>query len=234
MKKTIGIIGMGRFGLNLVESFSKNNVEILAIDSKKERAEKAGVYTDYVVVCDSTNAEALEEAGIKTCDHVIVAFGQVEDSKAATSIMTIIRLKNLGVKKITVRVDDESLIETMKLIGADEVVLPLKIASDKVANKISSDSVVDYFKLTENFDAYEIKLNDNFKSLPITELNARAKYLINILLIKRNNVNTLPTKESILQAGDNLIIFGKKQDINKITHFFDTFNWQQYNNIVIL
>src|SRR5690625_4386476 len=121
MKKTVGIIRIGRFCLSLVESFVRNNVEILAIDSKKERAEKASIYTPYVAICDSTNLEALEESGIKTCDHVIVAFGQEEDNNISTTIMTVIRLKSLGINKITVRIDDESLVEIMHELGADDI-----------------------------------------------------------------------------------------------------------------
>lgn len=221
MKKTIGIIGMGRFGLSLVESFKKNNTEVLAIDYRKDRAEKAGLLTPYVAVCDSTNLEALEESGIKTCDHVVVAFGQEIDNNLSTTIMTIIRLKSLGIKKITVRIDDESFVDIMHELGVYDVIFPLKIASDKVASKIASDSVIDYFNMTDDFDAYQIELKKDFKELPIVELNARSKFLINILIIKREDKSLIPNKDTVLKPLDELIIFGKKKDVQKIIHFFD-------------
>lgn len=223
MKKTIGIIGVGRFGLNLVESFSKNNVELLVIDHNKERAEKAGLITPYVVVSDSTDLDSLKKTGIETCDHVIVALGQDDETNIATTIMTVIRLKTLGIKRITVRVDDDSLTEAMTLVGATDIISPLKIASDKIANKLSSDSVIDYYNVTDEFDAYQIALKEDFKGLAILELNSRTKYIINILLVKRNGKYLIPNRETTLEARDELIIFGKKKDINKIIAFFDTF-----------
>lgn len=221
MSKTVAIIGMGRFGLSLVESFSKNNIDTIAIDHIKERAEKAGVYTPYLVVCDSTNEEALKEAGVHNADHVIVAMGQDEDFNISTSIVTVIKLKKIGCKKITVRLDDDTFLETMNLIGADDIIFPLKIASDKLANKLSSNSIVDYFKMTNDFDAYEIIVDGDFNELAITKLNARAKFLINILLIKRNGKVVVPNRETIIMPLDHLFIFGQKKDINKITKFFE-------------
>ena len=221
MKKTITVMGMGRLGLSSVESCSKNNFDTIAIDHIKERVEKAEIFTPYLVVCDSTNEDQLKEAGIHNADHVIVAMGQNEDFNISTTIVTVIKLKKIGVKKITVRLDDETFIETMNLIGADDIIFPLKIASDKLANRLSSNSIIDYFKMTDNFDAYEIALSDNFVDLPINQLDSRTKYLINILIIKRDDQILVPDGETVIKAKDHLLIFGKKKDINKIIHFFD-------------
>ncbi|MDY0277056.1 MAG: TrkA family potassium uptake protein [Acholeplasma sp.] len=221
MKKTIAIIGMGRFGLSLVESFSRTDIEIIAIDNKVERVEKAGTYTPHTFVCDSTREEALKETGIKNVDHVIVAMGQNEDFNISTTIITVIKLKKLGVNKITVRLDDDTFVETMHLLGADDIIFPLKVASDKLANRLSSDSVIDYFKMTDDFDAYEIELRSDFDDMPIIELNARSKYFINILVIKRAGDFIIPNKDSVLKALDHLFIFGRKKDIGKIISFFD-------------
>lgn len=222
MKKTIGIIGMGRFGLSLLESFSKTDVEVMALDHKKERVEKASLFTPHVFVCDSTNEEALKETGIKNADHVIIAMGQNEDFNISTTIVTVIKLKKLGVNKLTVRLDDETFEETMHLIGADDIVYPLKIASDKLANRLKSDSVIDYFKMTKDFDAYEIALKPNFIATPIVELDLRGRFLINILVVKRDDIFIVPDKDLILEPNDHLYIFGRKDDITKVIRFFDS------------
>ncbi len=223
MKKTVAVIGVGRFGLNLIESFSKNNIDVLALDYDEERLKKATSFTNSLIVCDSTDEKALKEAGIKDVDHVIIAFGQSDKESISTTIITTIRLKQLGVENITVRVDDESFENTIKLIGAKDIIYPLKIASEKLANKISSDSVIDYFNLIDDFDAYKIKLKENFKETPIVDLNSRTNYFINILIVERDKKVFLPNKDTILLSNDKLIIFGRKKDINKIIRFFDSY-----------
>lgn len=222
MKKTVAVIGLGRFGLSLIESFVKNGVNVLALDNEEERLKRAATFTDSLIVCDSTDEKSLKEAGIKDVDHVIIAFGQAERDSIATTIVTTIKLKQLGIENITVRIDDESFESTIRLIGAKDVVYPLKIASEKLANRISSDSVIDYFNLTDKFDAYEIELKPNFKETPIINLNTRTAYFINILVIDRSGKYLLPDKDSVLLPKDKLIIFGRKKDINQIIRFFES------------
>lgn len=221
MKKTVAVIGVGRFGLSLIESFSKNNIDVLALDHDEESLKKAVPFTNTLIVCDSTDEKALKEAGIKDVNHVIIAFGQAEKDSIATTIVTTIKLKQLGIENITVRVDDESFENTIRLIGAKDVIYPLKIASEKIANRISSDSVIDYFNLTDEFDAYEIELKESFKETPVLNLNTRMNYFINILIVEREGKYVLPNKDTILLPNDKLIIFGRKRDINKIIRYFD-------------
>ena len=59
MKKSIAVIGLGRFGLSLVESFSRLNVDIIAIDQNKESV-KSKRFVHNVYVVDSTDEEALK------------------------------------------------------------------------------------------------------------------------------------------------------------------------------
>jgi len=220
MKKIVAIIGLSRFGLNLVESFSKLDVDLIAIDQNKESVRKASEITTNTFVADSTDEDALKAAGISNADHVIVAFGQNERNNLTASIITIIKLKQLGVKQITARADEDDYEEILKLVGATDIVSPLYIASERVANKIASGNVVDYFNIKNDFDVYEIKIHSEFEPLPITDLDSRSLYGINILLIERNQKMLVPSKDTVLMPNDEIFIFGKKKDIPKITSVF--------------
>lgn len=221
MKKSIAVIGLGRFGLSLVESFSRLNVDIIAIDQNKESVKKASEFVHNVYVVDSTDEEALKSAGISNVDHAIVALGQNDRSNLTSSIITIIKLKQLGVKQITARADEDDYEEILKLVGATDIVSPLYIASERVANKIASGNVIVYFNIKNDFDVFEIKLHDEFESLPITQLDSRSIYGVNILLIERGNQILVPSKDTVLMAKDEIFIFGKKKDIPKIVNNFN-------------
>ncbi|HQA19913.1 MAG TPA: TrkA family potassium uptake protein [Bacilli bacterium] len=220
MKKSIAIIGLGRFGLKLVESLNRLNVDLIAIDQNKEAVKRASEIITNAYVADPTDEEALKAVGIANVDHVIVAIGQSERSNLASSIITIIKLKQLGVPKITARADDEDYAEVLKLVGATNTVSPLSIASERLANKIGFDNVIDYFNIKNDFDVYEIKINENFAPLPITQLDSRSIYGINILLIERDKEVIVPTKDTVLMPNDEIFIFGRKKDIPKIVTFF--------------
>lgn len=222
MKKSIAIIGLSRFGLNLVQSFSKlSNVDIIAIDKNKEAVEHASEIIPNAFIADSTDEVALKELGFKNVDHAIIAIGQDNLENLGQTIMTVLKLKTLGVSEITARVDDGEYAEVLKLVGATNIVSPLFIASERIANKIAAGNVVDYFNIKSNYDVFELKLPPHFKPLPVVELDSRSKFKINILLIERGNELITPDKETVLQPNDEIFIFGDKKNIRRIADFFN-------------
>lgn len=218
MKKSIAVIGLSRFGLNLVEDFSKLNVDIIAIDHNKENVVKASEFVHNVIVADSTNIDALKEAGIGNVDSVIVAIGQNNPANLATSIITIIKLKQLGITDITARADDKDSAEALKLVGATNIVLPLNIASERIAYKISSLDLVDYFNIKGDFSVAEIKVSSDFIKTAIIDLNIRNTYNLNILLVERKGSIIVPDKDTIIEPNDEVFVFGRRKDIPKISN----------------
>lgn len=219
--KSIAIIGLSRFGLSLVEAFSKLDVDLVAIDVEEEQVRKAGDIIQNVFIADSTSIESLRAAGIANVDHAIVAIGQNERSNLTTSIISVIKLKELGIKEITARADEDDYAEVLTLVGATDIVKPLDIAAERVANRIAAGNVLDYFNVRRDYDVYEVKICDEFEPLPITNLDSRTRYKINILLMERDKLLMVPNKDTVLQPGDEIFIFGKKQDILKVLSIFN-------------
>ena len=221
MKKSIAIIGLSRFGLSLVEAFSELDVDLVAIDTDESQVRRAGDFIQNAFIADSTNIDSLREAGIGNVDHAIVAIGQNEKINLSTSIITVIKLKELGVKKITARADDEDYAEVLTLVGATNIVMPLSIAAERIANKISAGNVLDYFNVRKDYDIFEVKIAPSFTPMPLIELNGRTRFNINILLIERGKNLLVPNKDTVLEPGDEIFIFGKKQDVSKVIAIFD-------------
>mgnify|MGYP001281084589 FL=1 len=220
MKKTIGVIGLGRFGIELVQYLSELHVELIAIDKDIEAVKQAGVFVDNVAACDITNEIQLKETGIAEADHVIIAIGQDKMENLSTAILTILRLKQLGIKEITARADKDDYIEILKKVGADHVVSPLMIAAERTASKIGAGNVVDYFNIKNDFDVYEIEVSEQFEATHITNLVIRKKFLANILLIQRNGEVLIPTSEETIYPNDHIFIFGRQKDIPKVIAYF--------------
>jgi len=221
MKTNVAIIGLSRFGLNLVETLSKLNVDILALDVDKESVKKATDFTPNAFVIDSTDLDALKSAGVSNVEHAVVAIGQNDQTNLAASVLTITKLKELGVKKITARADDDDYAKILKLVGADVTVSPLYIASERIANKIASKNVIDYFNIVNDYDVFEVEISEDFIPLPIIDLDTRTKYKVNILLINRNGISLVPNKDTILKPNDHIFIFGEKKFVSKITSIFN-------------
>jgi len=219
MKKSVAVIGLGRFGLSLVSCLDKLNAEIIGIDFDMQAVAKAANQIQHVYFCDATKEEALREVGVQNVDHAIVAIGQNDSTKLVNTIVAVIMLKRIGVEKITVRLDDDSYIDILKTIGATDFIQPVKIACERIAHRIVIDNLVDYFNVAKNYDIFEVKLPEHFEEVAVRDLAEKYKTKMNILLIHRANKTFTPTADEILKPLDDIYIFGEKNSIAKTTAF---------------
>lgn len=217
MKKTIAVLGLGRLGLGLVQELNKLNVDIIAIDINGANVQKAGEFVENAFICDSTDEDALREIGIENVDHAVVAFG----SNFQASLITVITLKEMGVEKITVRIDDEKYASVMQRIGATDIIVPQKIAGIQLANKLVSDSFTNYFNLSENYVVVQLSVNMTIQPINLKTLNSRNVFGINLLLIKRENKYFSPTGDDSILPGDEIFVLGTKKNIHKFDEYIN-------------
>ena len=206
MKKTFAILGLGRFGLKLIEELSHHNVDIVGVDMVEANVIKAGEYINNAFICDITNEAALKEIGINNVDHAVVALG----ANVQTTILTTIILKEFGIPKITVRADDDYYIPVMKKLGATDIVSPQKLAGVRLANKIVSDTFIDYYNIGNDFCIVEIRVGEAVSPVTIQDLNPRNNYDINLLLIHRGKHLFSPKGTDEIMPNDTILVFGSK------------------------
>ena len=72
------------------------------------------------VVADTTDEAVMKSLGIRNFDHVIVAIGENIQSSTLTTLI----LKELGVKKVTAKAQNDYHAKILNKIGADTVVHP--------------------------------------------------------------------------------------------------------------
>jgi len=217
MKKSFLIVGLGRLGLAIVEELSKQNVEIMAIDNNEEAVVKASEFIDHCLICDSTSDTALNQLNLENISHAIITIG----SNIQATILTTILLKELGVKKISVRIDDDYYEKIMYKIGADEVIFPERIAGIRYANSVLSDSITDYFNITEGYGIIQIRINGSFRPITLIELDSRNKYDVNIISIKRNKKVFIPKGSDTINPNDEILVIGTNQKITKFNNIIN-------------
>lgn len=215
-KKTVAVIGLGVFGLDLVKKLKELKAEVIAIDKDSNSAAIAGEYADRTFICDSGNYSALEELGIDKVDHVIVAMSQGNHDSAVATIATTLALKKLNVKDIVVRVDNDVYSDILKEIGATYLFSPLKIASERLSNIVLADNYDDYFNISEEYSVLQIEVDENFNEVKLRELNSPKKYGVVILLIKRDGEEFMPTGDDCIKAKDEVFVFGAMDNANKL------------------
>ncbi len=217
-KKSYAVIGLGQFGIALVEELVDKGVDVIALDRNEESVKKVSNILSTCFVADSTNEDALTQLGIKDVDAAIIAFG--ENEKAM--ILTTVILKELGVKRIIVRVDNDYYIPIMERLGASEIISPQKSAGIALANRLESSDYKDYYKLDRKYDVVSIMVKPSFMPISIAELEPNQKHGVNIVLIvRKDGYSFVPKGEDKILPDDKVFVVGTT---NKIKTFRDIIN----------
>lgn len=216
-KKSFMVIGLGRFGANIAKVLANMDAEVLAIDIDDDSVTKIASFVPHCVVADSTKPNVLKELGAAQIDHAVVAIG----NNLQASILTVLNLKNLGVKKITVRADEEGHKEVYRMLGASEVIIPEEATALSLANQIMSDSILDYYQLAENYTMVKIFVGDGFEPKSIIDMNVRVLFDINIVGVIKDDKFAIPKANDLIVPGDVLVVVGTKENYQKFESFLN-------------
>lgn len=212
MNKDFAIIGLGAFGRQLCKELVEQGAEVIAVDIDEEKVKDVSDYVTFAYCCDCTKRSALEQLKLDEVDRVILAIGD----KLESSILTVILLKELGVKHITARAEDESVKRVLEHLGVDEVIDTRALAVSSLSYRLLSRSITQYVELTKEHSVATVHYAGKAPSQTLAEMNLRGKFNINVLLIRRGKKDIVPTKDDRFEEGDEVVVFGTKTAIRRL------------------
>ena len=211
-KKTILLIGLGRFGLHIAIKLQELGHEVMAVDVNEERINRAVPFVTDAQIGNSTNEEFLKSLGIKNFDLCIVTISADFQSSLETTSL----LKELGAKKVVSRAERDGQAKFLLRNGADEIVYPEKQLASWMAIKYSADHILDYIEIDNDHAIFEVTVPKDWIGKTIVEIDIRKKYGISILGIKdgkKLNVNVTPSQ--ILSSELSLLVIGDYKKLKK-------------------
>ena len=213
--KSILLIGLGRFGKHVAMKLNALKHQVMAVDSDEERVNAVLPYVTNAQIGDSTNEEFLSSLGIRNFDACIVAIGDsFQDSLETASL-----LKELGAKYVFARAATDVQEKFLLRNGADEVVYPEKQLAAWTAIRCTSDHILDYVELNEDYSIYELSVPEEWQGKTVMELDLRKKYGINILSIRENgSLNMEITPDTVLTTNRTILVLGRYKSIQKCFH----------------
>ena len=167
--KSVLIVGLGQFGLNVAKKLSELKCEVMAVDILEENVKTALPYVTNAVIGDSTDEEFLKSLGVEHYDACIVALGGLFQSSLETTSL----LKELGAVKVITRATNDVQMKFLLKNGADEVVYPEKQTAFRIATKCASDGILDFISLGDGYSIYEVKAPKEWIARTLPEIDLR-------------------------------------------------------------
>ncbi len=211
--KQFAVIGLGRFGSSVALSLARMGHEVLAIDTSEEQVEKVADEVTHAVQAHITDEEVLKELGIRNFDVVIVGIGQ--DIQA--NILVTVILKDLGVKYVVAKAQNELHGKVLEKIGADKVVYPERDMGVRVAHSLGASNVLDHIELSPDYSILEAVAPTKLVGKTLFQSALRAKYGVTVVAIKRGDkIIVAPPAEEGIQEGDVLVAIGKNKSLRSL------------------
>ncbi|MFC1766084.1 potassium channel family protein [Planctomycetota bacterium] len=219
--RRFAVIGLGRFGSKLAVGLSMSGAEVIAIDIDREQAELLRDQVSLAVRLDSTDETALKAQGVDKVDVAIVSMGQVGFEAA---ILTVVNLKQMGVKQIYARAETLTAGEVFLKIGATEVIYPEIESAQRWAFKLIAPQITDKIDFAPGYSLARVAAPPSFHDKTVMDLQLRQKYSVNLVLIKRSDdaqtdqgtIINVPMPSTVIYEGDLLMLAGSDADLAKL------------------
>ena len=193
MKKTYIVIGLGRFGCAVAQRLYELGSEVLAIDLRPELVQRIESKVTCAAVCDVRDEDALRTLGVRNYDCAVIAIG----GDLATSVVATLNLK--------------------EKIGADHVVVPERESGIKLAQSLTSSSILDFIELSPDCGIAELQTPSEWCGKSIRELDIRAKYGVNVIAVRENGkVHVTLDANRPLNEHITLVLLGENDRLARV------------------
>jgi trk system potassium uptake protein TrkA len=216
MKKNIkkdiyGVLGLGRFGFSLAQKLAESGAEVIVVDMDENKVREARAFTEYAYIVGKLTRESLDEIGIKNCSTVIVCIGDSLD----VSLLTTLNVINLGVKRVISKAMSPEHGLLLEKIGA-EVVYPERDMGERLAKKLTVNSVLDYINLSNDIEILECSVPKNLIGISVAESNIRQKYSLSIIAIQNGSetMTNIDPNYRFLE-GNIMVLIGKSDNLRR-------------------
>ena len=205
------VFGLGRFGTSVARTLCKLGQEVMAVDRLEEPVKDIAPEVTQAAQLDATDENALKSLGITNFDAAVVSIGQ----NTRDSILVCVLLKELGIPYLIAKANDDLHAKVLQKIGVDRVVFPEREMGTRLARSIVTPGVLDLMELSEDYQIIEALPPKDWEGKTLRELNARKRYGVNVLAIRRGEQFIVaPGADEPFAPGDQMLALGKRGEMS--------------------
>ncbi len=216
------ICGFGRIGRIICEELNADNINFIVIDQNPDTLKDTESLKYLYLNMDATSEDALLKAGIMKAKGLVTAVSSDADNVFITLTAKGLRPDIFILARASEGKNEDKLLRS----GATRVVTPYHIGGRRMAQVLKRPTVVDFIdiatmgnKLGLMMEEATVKANSRLVGKNLIDSNLRRDFGIIIVAIKKLSgemiFNPMPSEK--LEAGDVLVVIGKKEDLTRMS-----------------
>lgn len=217
--KRYAVIGLGLLGRTVARELSARGEEVIAVDVDPGLVQEIADEVTLAVRLDSTSRDALLKQGIDKVDAALVAIG--ENFQAA--VLTTALLKEFEIPRVISRAVTEQEARILKLVNADQVVLVEEWVAKRLAQQLTTPSLVDMVELSPGMSLARIESSSEMWGKSLSSLKFRQRYGLNVVAVIKPegddrpvSTTLLPDPDAVIEEGDVLLVDGPDDAIETL------------------
>ena len=147
------VIGLGRFGKSLALNLAEQGKRVLAIDNLLSNVEEVEGSVTHAAIADVTQKDVLKSLGVQNFDCAVICIG----GGVTASMLATLGCKELGVKYIIAKAQNEQHKALLEKVGADLVIFPEVFMSKKLSLALSDPYSNEILKLSDKYKIVEVQ-----------------------------------------------------------------------------
>jgi trk system potassium uptake protein TrkA len=211
------VVGLGHFGAWAAFALHAQGHEVIAVDRNGDLVDRAVDRVDVAVMGDATDVAFLRRIGAEDADAAVVSTGE----DLAASVLTVLALKDLGVRDVYVKVPTTEAARAVEAFNVTETVFPEREAAYRLAHRISSKTVLDYIPVAPGFSIQEIAVPDAWIGRTLAQLALPQRYGIQVVAIQdvlTDSLNVVPQPGRALKESDIMVVVGRDETLADLLH----------------
>lgn len=217
------VSGATRIGVQLARAMEERIEKVVLIEPDRELAEEAAAHLKKTLVLhgDPRSLEVLEEASIEKCD----LFCAVSDDDQG-NVLAALLAKKYSSTQTAVLVHQPEFVPVLQSLGIHIVINPRLVTVGEILMHVRRGHVHSVTRLTEG-RAEIIEMDVPEGSPAVDVMLKEIEFPQNALLgaIIHDGVMRIPNGESVIKAGDTIVIFALPEAIPRIEKLFTKRKW---------
>ncbi len=212
------IYGATNKGLLVARKLENLSIDVTLIEPREDTADKAASELSKAVVMHgfATDIDLLKEASIDTASFFIAASDD-EQSNLLASMLA----KKFGARKTIVITNEANYVTIFSSLGMDVVINPRQIMVSSILQYVRRGHIPSVMKVSESdAEAIEFVVEDGAKIAGKKLSKVKFPHGSILGAIIKNGQMDIPNGDSVINAGDCVIVFSLPTAIKKVQSFF--------------